>query len=375
MADMINSRSRSLARSRVSTMESPVSHLEAAAPGGEAETRVSSAMSGDNLSCTSPSSVSSFSFSSRLQPGTPPHTSGAQPTVGEYYTATETSSTSKENSSSAKESSFTESEGAVLSPTAQHGGFQSVPLPLPLPPPLPAAVSESHVHSTKTALEYAPGIRDFEYHPKPGDRYIYPAGKSGQEPEQKRRRRSCWLIWTLIVLVAFACGIAVAVTAAVTNPKLPSLAIGDPVFTSLNFTEGSDGEMLKTAMHFTFNLNNPNRHAQVAYSQISATMFYQLLALNNVTNPGFTQGKRTSTALSADLPRKMTIVPPSTVGALKGEIGRSGVDILLRCSATGKFKILGLKIKRFSVPLDCHLRVRPEAPGVPAAVLWPHSCH
>lgn len=158
------------------------------------------------------------------------------------------------------------------------------------------------------------------------------------------------------------------------NPKHPSLEIGAPAFTNLSLTEGSDGDRLKTAMHFPFNLSNPNRYAQVVYSQIMSTIFYEGLALNNATNLGFTQEKRASRSLSADLRQQVTIVPKDTVGDLKGEIATSDVHIRLRCSAEGKFKIFGVKLKRFSVLVKCQLRVKPEAPGVSAGVLWPHSC-
>ncbi|CAM6098482.1 unnamed protein product [Calypogeia fissa] len=286
----------------------------------------------------------------------------------------ETSSVMKERSSSPREGSsmMKDSRGAPL-PAQNQGGFQ--PVPLPLPPP-PAAVASPTISSKQGALEY-PRIRDFEYHPRPQDRYYDPPHKDEIEPPPKQSRRwncFCWFC-TIILCLVLSLGIAVAVLATMTNPKSPSLEIGDVGVTSLNFTAvGNTGGQVKTAMHFSFNLTNPNKCAQVVYSPMFATVSYKQVLLNNVTIAGFTQARRRSTNLSAEFPQRVTIVPGDTVGALKGDVAGNDVQIVLRCSATGRFKIFGFKVKRFSVPVYCQFGVKPGDVGLPPVVLE-HSCY
>ncbi|CAM6109777.1 unnamed protein product [Calypogeia fissa] len=412
--ELVKSRSKSrsnnnnAANRRVSPMESPVNtndnnnhnvvDVEALSGDQARNSNVSETFSTDQ------SSLSSFSFSRRLRvviPPDPPEEShfkledhgavtpqkdGAvtPKNMKELRSSSkesrissgtkETSSMMTERSSSTREGSsmMKDSRGAPL-PAQNQGGFQPVPLPLP---PAPAAVASPTISSKQGTLEY-PRIRDFEYHPRPQDRYYDPPHKDDYEPPPKQSRRwncFCWFC-TIILCLAISLGIAVAVLATMTNPKSPSLEIGDVGVTSLNFTAvGNTGGQVKTAMHFSFNLSNPNKCAQVVYSLIFATVSYKQLLLNNVTIAGFTQASRRSTKLSAEFPQRVTIVPGDTVGALKGDVAGNDVQIVLRCSATGRFKIFGFKVKRFSVPVYCQFGVKPGDVGLPPVVLE-HSCY
>lgn len=233
--------------------------------------------------------------------------------------------------------------------------------------PAPAAKA-----SEKKDLEI-PMMRDFEYHPKPEAR-LYPLVKYDLGPEEeksKRRRCLCWTLTTVLVILV-ALGIVAGVLAVKLNPKTPSLSIGDLGVTCLAYSEGN-GPQLAVEMHFSFNLRNPNNFAKVIYGEISASPFFEQLGLGRSAVPGFVQGKRSTDDLTAAIPLTVTSVPSDTVDPLKAEVQNSDVQIDLRGSVNGKFSVLGLKVKHFSIPISCQLNVKPGDGDVQPTILQ-NSC-
>lgn len=147
--------------------------------------------------------------------------------------------------------------------------------------------------------------------------------------------------------------------------------------TSFKYDGGVDGRAAQVAAGLKFSVEeeNPNREAELVYDQVRIELRYQEFLLGNVSIPGFKQHRRSNRTLVIELPETRTAIEdPGKAVKFGQEIAGQSIQTDLNGAVVGHFKMWGIKVRNFHLPVDCKLNVEPESGGRPAKLLS-SSCY
>ncbi|KAL2608064.1 hypothetical protein R1flu_026637 [Riccia fluitans] len=224
---------------------------------------------------------------------------------------------------------------------------------------------------------------DVEVESKTPEMYPFNVNKVDAADEKllktKRRKRCCGLCcgpafwWCLLMIFIPILAVFLVSYFVLLRPKDPTVSLGDVSIDGFNVSTIGTSTTVETAMNFTVTLKNPNRYADVIFEKMDLLLVYRSTSIGSVSVggiAGYKQEERNSTLIDAQLAK---ITKPITdaidAQALQSEAGQGNVKMLLTGVTDGRFKLGGIKLGTFNIPVNCVLNIRPELPNVPAELL------
>ncbi|CAM6119600.1 unnamed protein product [Calypogeia fissa] len=194
-------------------------------------------------------------------------------------------------------------------------------------------------------------------------------------PHRRLCRRRCFCCFVLFAI--FSVALALTFVYLAERPKSPTLQMKVLDITSFKYEGGVDGKAPLVAAGLKFSLEevNPNKEAELVYDQVRIELKYQGFLLGNISIPGFKQHKRSNRTLVIELPETLTAIDdPGEALKFREEVTLQNIQTDLNGAVVGHFKMWGIRVKKFHVPVDCKLNVEPESGNQPAKLLS-SSCY
>ncbi|CAM6123531.1 unnamed protein product [Calypogeia fissa] len=204
----------------------------------------------------------------------------------------------------------------------------------------------------------------------------------GAAAKRAKRRRTCSLCCCSVCYFLFILLLALAIVVIKLIPKDPAVSVGDIKITQFVFNQTGTQqqvEKLQAGLSCGLNVTNRNPHATTIYQEIDLTLFYKNESLGNfsVSAPGpqFEQKRKAMTQLVEDLPTTTTTIGSANAAALTTEVANSNVQVDVTGRVKGQMKVLGMKVKKFDVTVDCKLNVSPGDGGSKKGTVLSLSCY
>lgn len=196
---------------------------------------------------------------------------------------------------------------------------------------------------------------------------------------QPRRRcpRKCRCVFATVFLILFSLALLFTCLYLATRPSSPKLEVKVLNITNFKFDQVVNGGAPQVAAGLRFSLAeaNPSEEPELIYDQVRIELQYQGSHLGNISISGFKQPRQSNRTLVIELPKTLVAIEdPVDAENLRQDVSRHDVQTDLRGTVAGHYKMWGIRVKKFDLPVDCKLNMEPENDGRPAQLLS-SSCY
>lgn len=188
-------------------------------------------------------------------------------------------------------------------------------------------------------------------------------------PPKRRCPRGCR--WFFASVFLFLCSVAVVLTCLylIAGPRSPMLQMEVLNVTRFKYDQGVKGgaPYVTAGLKVSLQEANPSKEAELIYDQVRMELSFQGSLLGNFSIPGSKQSKKSNRTFVLELPETSTAIEdPADAVKFRQEMSRKNVQTDLKGAVAGHYKMFGIRVKKFDVPLDCKVNVEPENSGNPA---------